>query len=315
MQGRDMEQIIVGIDIAKKRRDVHVRPQAETFAVAADETGVQDLVTRLQGLAPRLVVLEATGGYEVPVAAALATAGLPVAVVNPRQVRDFARATGRLAKTDVLDAQMLALFGEAVRPPVRALPDEQAQNLAELVGRRRQLVEMLAAETNRQRQAREPRVRQRIAAHREWLRAALQELERDLRETIRGTEIWREREEVLKSVPGVGDVTAQTLIAELPELGQLDRRRIAALVGIAPLNRDSGTFRGRRMIGGGRATVRTVLYMAAITAIRCNTVIAAQYQRLVAAGRPGKVALVAAMRKLLVILNAMVRDGRRWELA
>lgn len=315
MQGRDMEQIIVGIDIAKKRLDVHVRPHAETFAVAADETGVQDLVTRLQGLAPRLVVLEATGGYEVPVAAALATAGLPVAVVNPRQVRDFARATGRLAKTDVLDAQMLALFGEAVRPPVRALPDEQAQNLAELVVRRRQLVEMLAAETNRQRQAREPRVRQRIAAHREWLRAALQELERDLRETIRGTGIWREREEVLKSVPGVGDVTAQTLIAELPELGQLDRRRIAALVGIAPLNRDSGTFRGRRMIGGGRATVRTVLYMAAITAIRCNTVIAAQYQRLVAAGRPGKVALVAAMRKLLVILNAMVRDGRRWELA
>lgn len=315
MQGRDMEQIIVGIDIAKKRLDVHVRPQAETFAVAADETGVQDLVTRLQGLAPRLVVLEATGGYEVPVAAALAGAGLPVAVVNPRQVRDFARATGRLAKTDVLDAQMLALFGEAVRPPVRALPDEQAQKLAELVVRRRQLVEMLAAETNRQRQAREPRVRQRIAVHREWLRAALQELERDLRATIRGSGIWREREEVLKSVPGVGDVTAQTLIAELPELGQLDRRRIAALVGIAPLNRDSGTFRGRRMIGGGRAAVRTVLYMAAITAIRCNAVIAAQYQRLVAAGRPGKVALVAAMRKLLVILNAMVRDGRRWELA
>lgn len=308
-----MEQTIVGIDVAKKRLDVHVRPQGETFAVAVDETGMQDLVTRLQGLAPRLVVLEATGGYEVPVAAALATAGLPVAVVNPRQVRDFARATGRLAKTDVLDAQMLARFGEAVRPPVRPLPDEQAQVLGELVARRRQVVEMLAAETNRQRQARVPQVRQRIDAHLEWLRGALRELEQELRTTIRGTAIWRDREELLKSVPGIGDVTAQTLLAELPELGQLDRRRIAALVGLAPLNRDSGTFRGRRMIGGGREPVRAVLYMAAVSAIRCNAVIAAQYQRLVATGRPAKVALVAAMRKLLVIVNAMVRDGRRWE--
>jgi hypothetical protein len=208
----------IGFRVAKKRLDVHVRPQAETFVVAADELGVQDLVARLQGLVPHLVVLEATGGYEVPVAAALATAGLPVAVVNPRQVRDFARATGRLAKTDVLDATMLALFGAAVCPPVRPLPDEQAQVLGELVARRRQLVEMLAAETNRQRQARAPRVRQRIAAHLEWLREALRELERDLRETIRGTAIWRDREELLKSVPGIGDVTAQTLIAELPEL-------------------------------------------------------------------------------------------------
>jgi transposase len=313
MQGRDMEQTIVGIDVAKTRLDVHVRPQGETFAVAADETGMQDLVTRLQGLAPRLVVLEATGGYEVPVAAALATAGLPVAVVNPRQVRDFARATGRLAKTDVLDAQMLACFGEAVRPPVRPLPDEQAQVLGELVARRRQVVEMLAAETNRQRQARVPQVRQRIDAHLEWLRGALRELEQELRTTIRGTAIWRDRDELLKSVPGIGDVTAQTLIAELPELGQLDRRRIAALVGLAPLNRDSGSLRGRRMIGGGREPVRAVLYMAAVSAIRCNAVIAAQYQRLVATGRPAKVALVAAMRKLLVIVNAMVRDGRRWE--
>lgn len=308
-----MEQITVGVDVAKKRLDVHVHPQGETFAVAADETGVQELVRRLQGLVPRLVVLEATGGYEVPVAAALAMAGLPVTVVNPRQVRDFARATGRLAKTDGLDAQMLALFGAAVRPPVRALPDEQARVLGELVARRRQLVDMLAAETNRHRQAREPRLRQRIAAHLEWLRAAVQDLERDLRETIRGTAIWRDREEVLKSVPGIGDVTAHTLIAELPELGRLDRRQIAALVGVAPLNRDSGMFRGRRMIGGGRAPVRTALYMAAISAIRCNAVIAAPYQRLVAAGRPGKVALVAVMRKLLVIVNAMVRDGRRWQ--
>lgn len=310
-----MEQQIVGIDVAKERLDVHVRPQAETFGIAADESGMHELVERLRQRCPSLVVLEATGGYEVPVAAVLAAAGLPVAVVNPRQVRDFARATGRLAKTDALDAQMLALFGEAVRPPVRALPDEQAQALGELVARRRQLVEMLAAETNRQRQARAPQIQQRIAAHVAWLRAALRELERELQATIRGSAIWREREELLKSVPGIGDVTAQTLIAELPELGQLDRRQIAALVGVAPLNRDRGAFRGRRMIGGGRETVRSVRYMAAVSAIRCNVVIAAQYQRLVGAGRPAKVALVAAMRKLLVIVNAMVRDGRHWQAA
>jgi transposase len=310
-----MEQQIVGIDVAKERLDVHVRPQAETFGIAADESGMHELVERLRQRCPSLVVLEATGGYEVPVAAVLAAAGLPVAVVNPRQVRDFARATGRLAKTDALDAQMLALFGEAVRPPVRALPDEQAPALGELVARRRQLVEMLAAETNRQRQARAPQIQQRIAAHVEWLRAAVRELERELQATIRGSAIWREREELLKSVPGIGDVTAQTLIAELPELGQLDRRQIAALVGVAPLNRDRGAFRGRRMIGGGRETVRSVRYMAAVSAIRCNVVIAAQYQRLVGAGRPAKVALVAAMRKLLVIVNAMVRDGRHWQAA
>lgn len=308
-----MEQRVVGIDVAKHQLDVHVQPQAARFTVAADDRGIQDLVTRLRPLAPSLVVLEATGGYEVPVAAALGAAGLPVAVVNPRQVRDFARATGRLAKTDTLDAQVLALFGEAVRPAVRPLPDEQAQVLGELVARRRQLVDMLAAETNRHRQARAPQVRQRIARHLEWLRTAVRELERDLRVTIRGTAIWREREQLLKSVPGIGAVTAQTLIAELPELGRLDRRHIAALVGVAPLNRDSGTLRGHRMIGGGRAPIRAVLYMAAVAAIRCNPIIAAQYQRLVAAGRPAKVALVAAMRKLLVIANAMVRDGREWE--
>lgn len=308
-----MEHIVVGIDVAKHRLDVHVRPQGEAFLVAADEAGVTALVERLQALGPTLVVLEATGGYEVPVAAALGSAGLPVAVVNPRQVRDYARATGQLAKTDALDARIIAQFGEAVQPAVRPLPDEQARALGELVARRRQLVEMLAAESNRHRQVRERRVRERIAAHLEWLRRALKEIEHDLQDTIRTTPLWRERENLLTSVPGVGDVTAHTLIAELPELGQLDRRQIAALVGVAPLNRDSGTFRGRRMIGGGRASVRCVLYMAAVSALRCNPVIAALYQRLVAAGRPGKVALVAAMRKLLVILNAIVRDGRRWE--
>lgn len=308
-----MEHIVVGIDVAKHRLDVHVRPRGEAFSVTADEAGVTALVERMQALEPTLVVLEATGGYEVPVAAALGSAGLPVAVVNPRQVRDYARATGQLAKTDALDARIIAQFGEAVQPAVRPLPDEQARALGELVARRRQLVEMLAAESNRHRQVRERRVRERIAAHLEWLRQALKEIEQDLQDTIRTTPLWRERENLLTSVPGVGDVTAHTLIAELPELGQLDRRRIAALVGVAPLNRDSGTFRGRRMIGGGRASVRCVLYMAAVSALRCNPVIATLYQRLVAAGRPGKVALVAAMRKLLVILNAIVRDGRLWQ--
>jgi transposase len=308
-----MERIVVGIDVAKQRLDVHSRPGGEAFAVATDEAGLTELVERLQRLGPTLVVLEATGGYEVPVAAALGSAGLPVVVVNPRQVRDYARATGQLAKTDALDARIIALFGAAVQPAVRPLLDEQARILGELVARRRQLVEMLAAESNRHRQVHERRVRERIAAHLAWLRQALKELERDLHDTIRTTPIWRERENLLTSVPGVGDVTAYTLIADLPELGQLDRRRIAALVGVAPLNRDSGTFRGRRMISGGRASVRSVLYMAALTAIRCNPVIAALYQRLVAAGRPGKVALVAAMRKLLVILNAILRDGRPWQ--
>jgi len=308
-----MERIVVGIDVAKQQVDVHVRPQGEAFTLATDEAGLTGLVERMQKLEPRLVVLEATGGYEVPVAAALGSAGLPVVVVNPRQIRDYARATGQLAKTDALDARIIALFGEAVQPAVRPLLDEQARILGELVARRRQLVEMLAAESNRHRQVHERRVRERIAAHLEWLRQALKELERDLHDTIRTTPLWRARETLLTSVPGVGDVTAHTLIAELPELGQLDRRRIAALVGVAPLNRDSGTFRGRRMIGGGRASVRTVLYMAAVTASRCNPAVAAIYQRLIAAGRPAKVALVAAMRKLLVILNAIVRDGRPWQ--
>jgi transposase len=310
-----MEQPSVGVDVAKERLDVHVRPEGERFTVPADEGGLQELVRQLQRVGPGVVVLEATGGYEVPVAAALAAAGVPVAIVNPRQVRDFARATGRLAKTDALDAETLARFGEAVRPAVRPLPDAQTQVLGELVVRRRQLVEMLAAESNRHRQARAPQVRQRIGSHLEWLRAALRDLERELRAAVRGTPIWRAREELLRSVPGIGDVTAQTLMAELPELGQLDRRQIAALVGVAPLNRDRGSLRGRRMIGGGRATVRAVLYMAALTAIRLNPVIAAQYRRLVAAGRPAQVALVAAMRKLLVVVNAMVRDGRRWQSA
>lgn len=308
-----MERIFVGIDVAKQHLDIHVRPTDERFRLLRDEAGLGNLVERLRCLGPVLVVLEATGGYEVPVAAALGSAGLPVAVVNPRQIRDFARATGQLAKTDTLDALIIALFAEAVQPEARPLPTAQAQALGELVARRRQLTDMLGAESNRQQQAHDPRLQRRIATHIRWLTKALAELEADLDDTIRSSPLWRAQDNLLQSVPGVGGVTAFTLIADLPELGHLDRRKIAALVGIAPLNRDSGAWRGRRLIAGGRPTVRGVLYMAALTAIRFNPVIAHFYQRLTAAGRPKKVALIAAMRKLLTMLNAILRDQRPWQ--
>jgi transposase len=308
-----MERIFVGIDVAKQHLDIHVRPTDERFRLLRDEAGLGNLVERLRPLGPVLVVLEATGGYEVPVAAALGSAGLPVAVANPRQIRDFARATGQLAKTDTLDALIIALFAEAVQPEARPLPTAQAQALGELVARRRQLTDMLGAESNRQQQAHDPRLQRRIATHIRWLTKALAELEADLDDTIRSSPLWRAQDNLLQSVPGVGGVTAFTLIADLPELGHLDRRKIAALVGIAPLNRDSGAWRGRRMIAGGRPTVRCVLYMAALTAIRFNPVIAHFYQRLTAAGRPKKVALIAAMRKLLTMLNAILRDQRPWQ--
>jgi transposase len=302
-----MERIFVGIDVAKDRLDVHLRPTDEAFSLGHDEAGVTSLVARLRSVAPALVVLEATGGYEMGVAAALAAAGIPVAVINPRQVRDFARATGQLAKTDRLDARVIALFAEAVRPLARPLAAEQAQALGE------QLLDMLGAETNRQRQVRDRRLQRRIAAHIAWLTKALDELTRDLDDTVRSSPIWRETEDLLTSVPGIGNITAHTLIAELPELGHLDRRQIAALVGVAPVNRDSGTLRGRRMIAGGRATVRRALYMATLVAIRRNVVIAGFYRRLTQAGRPPKVALIAAMRKLVTILNAVLRDRRAWQ--
>jgi transposase len=308
-----MHELFVGIDVAKDRLDVHVRPSDERFNSANDEVGIHELVKRLEDLAPTLIVLEATGGYEVPVAAAIASAGLAVAVVNPRQIRDFARATGQLAKTDRLDAAANARFAEAIRPAARPLADAAAQALSELVARRRQLLDMLQAERNRRGQARDRRLQRRIGAHIEWLTKAIAEVDRDLAETIRSSSVWRERDDLLRSVPGIGDVTAYTLIADVPELGALTRRQIAALIGVAPLSRDSGTLRGRRMIAGGRPAVRRVLYMAALVAVRYNPVLAAFYARLTAAGRPKKVALVAAMRKLLTILNAMSRDQRRWQ--
>ena len=305
--------LFVGIDVAKDFLDVHVRPRDETWRVPNDAAGHDTLRQRLAIMPDVLIVLEATGGYEVAVVGALAGAGLAVVVANPRQIRAYARATGQLAKTDTLDARIIARFAEGVRPDVRPLPTEQTQALDEMVTRRRQLVEMLGAEKNRRRVVRDRRVQQRVEAHIAWLKRALRELDRDLQATIRSSPVWRETEDLLRSVKGVGPIMTATMLAELPELGHLTRRKIAALVGVAPINRDSGQFRGRRMIRGGRPAVRRVLYMATVTAIRRNPVIRAFYQRLRANGRLPKVAMTAAMRKLLTILNAMVRDGRAWQ--
>lgn len=307
-----MTERFVGIDVAKDQLDIAVRPSGDRWVVANDLTGVAELVDRLTGLAPRLIVLEATGGYELPALAALAARGLPVVAVNPRQVRDFGKAVGRLAKTDRLDAEILALFAERVQPAVRPLPDEATQQLQAWLARRRQLVEMITAEENRQQQA-PPAIRRQIERHVQWLREQLAELERQLAERVRQSPAWREAESLLRSVPGVGPVLARTLLGDLPELGQLDRRQIAALAGLAPLNRDSGTRRGRRAVWGGRAPVRGALYMASLVATRHNPVIGAFYHRLLAAGKLKKVALTACMRKLLTILNAMMKHRTAWK--
>ena len=305
----------VGIDVSKHRLDVHVRPSGQAFATQHDDKGLEQLVGDLRRLAPALIVLEATGGFEVTVAAALAGAHLPIAVVNPRQIRDFARATGQLAKTDALDAQVIALFAERVRPDPRPLADADSQSLAELVARRRQVVEMIGMETNRSHQAHNPRVQRMLKATLRTLTAQLAELDRDINDTVKRSPVRRAADNLLTSVPGVGDVTARTLIADLPELGQLDRRRVAALVGVAPTNRDSGQMRGKRTIAGGRSEVRNALYMATLSAIRWNHVISKHYQNLVARGRPKKVALVACMRRLLCILNAIIRTKTPWQSA
>ena len=305
----------VGIDVSKDRLDVHIRPSGQTVAAQRNDTGVEQLVGELRQLAPTLIVLEATGGFETTVAAALASAHLPVAVVNPRQIRDFARATGRLAKTDALDAQVIALFAERIRPDPRPLTDADSQALAELVARRRQVVEMIGMETNRLHQVRNPRVQRMLRATLKTLTEQLAGLDRDIDDIIKRSPIWRAADDLLTSVPGVGDVTAHTLIADLPELGQLDRRRIAALVGVAPINRDSGQMRGKRTIAGGRSDVRSALYMATLSAIRWNPVISKHYRSLVERGRPKKVALIACMRRLLGILNAIVRTKSPWQCA
>jgi transposase len=307
-----MAATFVGIDVSKDHLDVHVRPTGEAFRAAADEPGVAAVVARVAAAGPAAVVLEATGGYEAPLAAALAAAGLPVAVVNPRQARRFAEATGRLAKTDRLDAAALAHFAEAVRPEARPLPDAATQALAALVARRRQLLEMRTAEQNRLPLA-AGAVARDIRAHVAWLDRRIAAAGRDLAAAVEASPAWRARDDLLQSVPGVGPVVSRTLLAELPELGSLSGRRVAALAGVAPVARDSGRRAGARRIAGGRAGVRSGLYMACLSAVRHNPVPRAFYARLRAAGKAVKVAQVAAMRKLLVILNAMVRDHRRWD--
>jgi transposase len=302
---------VAGIDVSKARLEVCLLPEGESFFVANDQQGIDELAGRLQEARPELVVLEATGGYERPVAAGIATLRIAVAVVNPRQARHFAKATGRLAKTDKIDAEVLARFASAVGPEPSVLPDEEARALQTILSRRRQLSGMLVAEKNRLLMAPEA-VAKRIRAHVKWLEKELIRTDRELDEAVQESEIWRRNEGLLRSVPGVGPVLARTLLAELPELGALAPKRLSALVGIAPFNRDSGTLRGKREVWGGRAPVRATLYMGALVATRHNSVLKEFYERLLKAGKPKKVALVACMRKLLTILNAMMRDGVPW---
>jgi transposase len=302
----------VGIDVAKDRLDVCARPGA-AFAVANDPAGLADLVARLAPLRPALAVLEATGGFEHAAAAALAAAGIPVAVVNPRQARDFARATGRLAKTDRIDAEGLALFAERVRPQPRALPGEQAREFEALLQRRRQLVEMRVAEQNRLGPAAAAKVRASLQAHVDWLSKQLGKVDQELAAAVEASPVWRAKDELLRGIPGVGPALSRTLLAALPELGTLTRQQAAALAGLAPVSRDSGTRQGRRSIAGGRAEVRSLLYMAALSAARYNPALRAFAGRLRRAGKAAKVRLVAVARKLLVIANAVVRDGRPWD--
>ena len=305
------DKVYAGIDVSAAHLDLAVVPSGEEGRFTNDGKGVKTLTDHLAGMGPVLVVLEATGGMELPVVGELVVAGVEVVVVNHRQVRDFARATGKLAKTDALDAQVLARFGEAVKPAVRPLPDATLLELRGLATRRNQLTKMLTAERNRLRTASE-RVQPRIKDHILWLKRQIKDLDKDLRDSIRSSPLWRAQENLLRSAPGVGPVVSSILLAKLPELGTLNRHQIGALVGVAPLNRDSGTLRGKRKIWGGRAPVRAALYMAALVATRHNPVIKAFYQRLLQAGKPKKVALTACMRKLLTVLNVMVRDQRPW---
>ncbi len=301
----------IGIDVSKDVLEVGVRPEGEHWSVPNDEQEMPSLVRRLADLEPSLVVVEATGGLQTMLVAELAAAALPVTVVNPRQVRDFAKATGQLAKTDAIDALVLAHFGEALRPEVRMLKDEQTQELTALMTRRRQVVGMITAEKNRLATA--PKgIRKEIRKHIEWLQGRLNAMNGQLDKAIKQSPVWREKDAIVRSSPGVGPILSISLLAGLPELGTLNRKKVAALVGVAPLNRDSGGYRGARSVWGGRGQVRAVLYMATVTAARTNPVIREFYERLIGSGKKPKVALTACMRKLLTILNAMMRDGTRW---
>jgi transposase len=312
-EGRALEvtPIFVGIDVSKAQLDVAIRPTGQRESVSNDKAGIQALVKRLSKIGPALIVLEASGGFERQVMNALVCAELPAVVVNPRQVRDFAKATGQLAKTDSIDAEVLARFGEAVRPALRPLPDAVTVELRALTTRRRQITEMIVAERSRLAMACKA-VTKRINAHIRWLESELKQVDKDLDRTIRHSPIWKQNEDLLRSVPGIGPVTSRVLLAELPELGKLNRKQISALAGVAPFNRDSGTLKGRRSIWGGRASVRAALYMAAWVAARRNSVIRKFYTRLLTVGKERKVALVACMHKLLTILNSMIKHKTRW---
>jgi transposase len=305
------KEVFVGIDVSKEKLDVAVRPSGELMSFSNDEDGISVMVDFIKPFSPLLIVFEATGGLETASVGMLAAKGLPVVVINPRQVRDFAKATGRLAKTDAIDAHVIARFGEAVRPEVRPLKDEETKRLAALITRRRQIVEMITAEKNRLSRT-TPWTFKDIKNHVAWLEKCLKKADKNLNDLLRKSPVWREKDDILQSTPGVGPVLSMTLLSNLPELGALNRKQIAALVGVAPLNRDSGSFRGKRMIWGGRASIRSVLYMSVTCAIRFNPVIKKFYQRLRDAGKLHKVAMTACMRKLLVILNTMIKNRTCW---
>lgn len=314
MSKTNSEQTVsVGIDVSKENLDVDFAPAREPSRFANTPAGHAVIVTHLSARNVRVIVIEATGGYERAIVAELAAAGLPVVVVNPRQVRDFARALGRLAKTDQIDAAVLADFGHAIQPLQRPLADAETVQMQEKLARRRQIVEMINAETSRREHATAPTVRRSIAAVLKLLAKELDQVEDDLDQSIRRSPVWQEKADLLRSVPGIGPQTSRTLLVQLPELGQCSRQQVAALVGVAPLNRDSGKLRGRRTIWGGRGEVRACLYMATLVATRSNPKIRLHYQRLLAAGKCKKLALTACMRKLLTILNAMVREGKPWQ--
>jgi transposase len=310
----DHEQVFVGIDVSKKHLDVTIRPGDDFFRASNDDLGIADLVQRLIDLNPQLILLEASGGYEILAAASLRQADLPAQIINPRQVREFARSTGKLAKTDKIDASVLANFAQLLQPPLRPWPEAQQQELAALMTRRRQLVEMVVMEKNRLGTAWSPKVRKSLQVHLQALQEQLNELEHDLNDFIRRSPLYLAKDQLLQTVPGVGALTSQCLMAWLPELGTLNRKQIAALVGVAPFNRDSGQMRGRRTVWGGRKQIRPSLYMATIAACRFNPVIQAFYQRLLQAGKRKKVALTACMRKLLTILNAVLKHQQPWRL-
>jgi transposase len=310
-----MEQVYVGVDVSKDRLDVHVRPMGEAFAVARNGEGLEELNRRLGGLGVSLVAVEATGGFETVVSASLVGAKLPVVVVNPAQVRSYAQALGKRAKSDPIDAEVIARFAEATKPEVRVLPDEQTQALADLVARRRQIVQMIAAERQREKRTQLRRVLRSIKNVIAALEKELNDIDEQIDDSIRNSPAWREKEDLLSSVPGIGPITARTLIASMPELGRLDRREVASLAGLAPWTRQSGQWKGKSFIGGGRSDVRTALFMAALSAARYNPVLNVFHQRLLAARKPKMVALIAVARKLLTILNAILRDKRPWQIA